>query len=87
MKTFLRDNGLTIALGALFIFSALGMILSGHSAYNEELQHHGLPVIGLLAYLTSGDFLSALFENWESEFLQMAVNLLLLQREFRLKLA
>lgn len=71
MKTFFRDNSLTIALVALFLFSALGMIWSGHSAYNEELQHHGLPAIGLLAYLTSGDFLSALFENWESEFLQM----------------
>ena len=77
MKTFSRDNGLTIALAVLFLFSALGMIWSGHSAYNEELQHHGLPAIGLLAYLTSGDFLSALFENWESEFLQMSAYVIL----------
>jgi hypothetical protein len=77
VKTFFRDNGLTIALVALFLFSALGMIWSGHSAYNEELQHHGLPAIGLLAYLTSGDFLSALFENWESEFLQMSAYVIL----------
>ena len=77
MKTFFRDNGLTIALVALFLFSALGMIWSGHSAYNEELQHHGSAAIGLLAYLTSGDFLSALFENWESEFLQMSAYVML----------
>ncbi|MCO5066478.1 MAG: hypothetical protein M9924_19005 [Rhizobiaceae bacterium] len=77
MKTFFRDSGLTIALAALFLFSALGMIWSGHSAYNEELQHHGLPAIGLLAYLISGDFLSALFENWESEFLQMSAYVML----------
>jgi hypothetical protein len=77
VKTFFRDNGLTIALVALFLFSALCMIWSGHSAYNEELQHHGLPAIGILAYLTSGDFLSALFENWESEFLQMSAYVIL----------
>ena len=77
MKTFVRDNGLTIALVALFLFSGLGMIWSGYSAYNEELQHHGSPEIGLLAYLMSGDFLSALFENWESEFLQMSAYVML----------
>jgi small-conductance mechanosensitive channel len=77
VKTFVRDNGLTIALVALFLFSGLGMIWSGHSAYNEELQHHGSPAIGLLAYLMSGDFLSALFENWESEFLQMSAYVML----------
>jgi len=77
VKTFFRDNGLTIALVALFLFSALGMIWSGHSAYNEELQDHGSPAIGLLSYLTSGDFLSALSENWESEFLQMSAYVML----------
>ena len=52
MKTLFRDNGLTIALVALFLFSALGMIWSGHSAYNQELRHHGSAAVGLLAYLT-----------------------------------
>ncbi|TIT54767.1 MAG: hypothetical protein E5W72_02495 [Mesorhizobium sp.] len=61
----------------MFLFSALGMIWSGHSAYNEELREHGSAAIGLLAYLKSGDFLSALFENWESEFLQMSAYVML----------
>src|SRR5690606_5372316 len=30
-----------------------------------------------LAYMQSGDFLSALFENWESEFLQMGAYVVL----------
>lgn len=77
MKTFLRDNGLTIALVAMFLFSVLGMIWSGHVAYNEELREHGSAAIGLSSYLTSGDFLSALFENWESEFLQMSAYVIL----------
>ncbi len=63
MRTFFRDNGLTIALVAMFLFSAIGMIWSGHATYNEELRHHGAPGVGVLAYLASGDFLSALFEK------------------------
>ncbi|RWN56943.1 DUF6766 family protein [Mesorhizobium sp.] len=77
MKSFFRDNGLTIALVAMFLFSVIGMIWSGHTAYNEELQNHGSASIGLLSYLASGDFLSALFENWESEFLQMSAYVML----------
>ena len=77
MRTFLRDNGLTIALIALFLFSGIGMVWSGHAAYNKELSEHGSPAIGIAGYLTSGDFVSALFENWESEFLQMAAYVML----------
>jgi hypothetical protein len=77
VKTFFRDNGLTIALVALFLFSVLGMIWSGQAAYNKELTDHGSPALGLLAYMGSGNFLSALFENWESEFLQMSAYVML----------
>ena len=71
MRAFFRNNGLTIALIAMFLLSVLGMIWSGQAAHNEDLREHGAPLVGLAAYVTSGDFLAALFENWESEFLQM----------------
>jgi hypothetical protein len=77
MKGFWRDNGLTIVLVTMFLLSGLGMIWSGLAAYNEELRDDGEAAIGLLAYLVSGDFLSALFENWESEFLQMSAYVML----------
>ena len=77
MTKFLRDNGLTIVLATMFFLSVIGMIWSGHAAYNEELGDHGAPAIGLLTYMASGDFLSALFENWESEFLQMSAYVML----------
>jgi hypothetical protein len=64
-------------LVAMFLFSALGMIWSGHAIYNEELQQHGSAGVGLPTYLVSGDFLSAIFENWESEFLQMSAYVML----------
>lgn len=77
MRVFFRDNGLTIALMAMFLFSLIGMIWAGHISHNEELFEHGASAIGVLAYLGSGAFLSALFENWESEFLQMSVYVIL----------
>ena len=77
MKKFLRDNGLTIALMALFAASMLGMIVAGQASYNQELRDHGSGPVGLATYLATGDFLSALFENWESEFLQMSAYVVL----------
>lgn len=77
MRHFLRDNGLTLALSAMFLASLAGMALTGHAARNQELGEHGQTAIGLSAYLSGGVFLSALFENWESEFLQMAVYVVL----------
>jgi hypothetical protein len=38
----------------------------------EELRLHGRPPVGFLDYLATGHFLSATFENWESEFLRDA---------------
>lgn len=77
MRIFLRNNGLSLVLSTMFIVSAGGMVLTGHAAFNKELGDHGRAALGLLAYMGSGEFLSALFENWESEFLQMAVYVVL----------
>ena len=68
----LRDNGLTLALMAAFLVSLGGMMLAGWADENAELAQHSRPAISFASYIVSGSFLSALFENWESEFLQMA---------------
>jgi hypothetical protein len=77
MRNFLRNNGLTLALSLMFIVSVAGMILTGRAAFNQELADHGQPGVDLVAYMATGEFLSALFENWESEFLQMAAYVVL----------
>ncbi len=71
MKTWLRDNGLTLALLALFGVSLIGQALTGWASENQARADHAQPVLAFTSYLISGEFLSALFENWESEFLQM----------------
>lgn len=77
MRRFLRDNGLSVTLFGLFVISLIGQALSGWRAQLAELRLHELPAIGFTDYLPSGHFISAVFENWESEFLQMAAYVLL----------
>lgn len=74
---WLRDNGLSVALFALFAISVAGHALAGWQVWNAELARHGVRGIGLWAYLASGQFISSLFENWESEFLQMSAYVVL----------
>jgi hypothetical protein len=42
-------------------------------AYNEQRAQWGEGPVTIWNYLASGHFLEALFENWESEFLQMGL--------------
>jgi uncharacterized protein DUF6766 len=70
---WLYDNGLTIAAFAMFAVSFGGQIIAGQAAYNEDRRDHGQSPAGVIAYITSGAFISATAENWESEFLQLAV--------------
>lgn len=74
---FLRDNGLTIALGGAFLFCLGGMLLAGWRSHNAELADHHAALLSLSQYAGSGAFVSAVFENWESEFLQMAAYVVL----------
>jgi len=74
---FLRDNGLTAVLLLLFAGSILGHLLTGwHVAIDDAVRHHQ-PIMTLGAYTISPEFLSSMFENWESEFLQMAAYVVL----------
>jgi hypothetical protein len=71
MKKFLHDNSLSLVLFALFFVCILGLVLSGFDNQNNELRSHGQSEITLSEYVVSSDFYEAVFENWESEFLQM----------------
>jgi hypothetical protein len=72
-----RNNGLSLTLGLLFLVFMGGQTVTGWHALNEERREHHEPEMGLGAYLGSGHFMEATAENWESEFLQMAAYVLL----------
>ena len=77
MSRRLRENSLSIVLFGLFAVFLLGQSLTGWRAYDAEQREHHEPDGGTSAYLTTGHFVEATFENWESEFLQMAAYVLL----------
>ncbi|WP_276133286.1 DUF6766 family protein [Polluticoccus soli] len=70
---WLKNNSLSITLLVLFLFSIVGQIVTGHEEHNQEMQQEGGVAISMSDYLTSGHFFQSTFENWESEFLQMAL--------------
>lgn len=74
---FLKRNGLSIVLLLLFLGFLIGQTVTGHIVSNEERLTLGLSAEPLARYLASGHFISATFENWESEFLQMGMYVLL----------
>ncbi|HWG89749.1 MAG TPA: DUF6766 family protein [Candidatus Thermoplasmatota archaeon] len=77
MKRWLHDNGLTLVLLALFLFAAVGQAIAGVGQYNEEQQEHQQSPVTLGDYVLTAHYWEALSENWESEFLQMAVYVIL----------
>ena len=77
MKKFFRNNGLSAVLFLLFAASLGGQYFTGLAEYNGDREEHGATSVGYLEYLGEGHFVEAVFENWESEFLQMAMYVLL----------
>ena len=64
-------------LTTLFAVTMIGQVWTGWFTYNQEQTDHGSSPVTVLAYLGTGHFGEATFENWESEFLQMAFYVLL----------
>jgi hypothetical protein len=74
MRRFLRNNGLSLVLFGLFFFAfIIGQSLTGQHEYNEDQKEHGQPTVTFAEYLGGSHFLEATMENWESEFLQMFI--------------
>jgi hypothetical protein len=76
MKKFLKDNSLSIVFFFLFVFTIIGQAITGLKEYNQEMQDEGGQQLSIGQYINSGHFLQSTFENWESEFLQMALFLI-----------
>jgi hypothetical protein len=72
-----RDRALTLVLMATFLLFLVAQMITGLYEYNATQREHREPLVTLSGYLGTGHPWEALFENWESEFLQMAVFVLL----------
>src|SRR5688572_1404134 len=77
MARLLKNNGLTIVLMLLFAATIIGQWFTGWHVENQELSRHGESAITLGQYAADPNFISTVFENWESEFLQMSAYVVL----------
>jgi hypothetical protein len=77
MKKFFKHNGLSIVFLLIFIISLVMQCLTGYNHHNQERMEEGENELTIYQYLHSGHFIQATFENWESEFLQMALFIVL----------
>lgn len=72
MAQFVRDNGLSLVVFSLFLLFLGGQSVAGWLEHNDTAREHGQQMVAYLPYLLTGHFWESVFENWESEFLQMA---------------
>ena len=73
MRRIVRDQGLTLAMFGIFAVLLVGQSVTGQHDYNQDQRDHGEATVSYPTYLTTGHFVEATFENWESEFLQMGM--------------
>jgi hypothetical protein len=77
MPRWVRENALSLVMFGAFLVFLLLQSVFGWLTRNEELAQYGRAADSYWSYLTTGHFVEATFENWESEFLQMAAYVLL----------
>jgi len=70
MRTFLRQNSLSLFFAVIFLAALVGQGFAGHADYNAHQITDGLATISLGRYLTSSSFAVDVAENWQSEYLQ-----------------
>jgi hypothetical protein len=77
MRRFVRENSLSIVFGALFAAALVGQAIAGWKQYNAEQFAEGYGRVDLAHYLTSADFAVDVAENWQSEYLQFLLYIVL----------
>ena len=83
MRRFAREQSLSLAFLALFLAALAGQAYAGWNDYNNlETWHarmaHEMPqTLSFGRYLTTSSFAQAVTENWQSEYLQFTLFILL----------
>ncbi len=76
-RGFLRENSLSIAFGLLFLAALAGTAVAGRIDYNADAVTHGGKAVSLDTYVTSSQFGRQVMENWQSEYLQFTLMMML----------
>jgi hypothetical protein len=77
LRRFLRDNGLALTFGVLFLLALVGQAFAGNADFNNRQIATGGAPIGLWEYVLSSDYAVNVAENWQSEYLQFLLFVML----------
>jgi hypothetical protein len=77
LRSFLKHNGLSLAFLALFLAAIGFQAVAGLAEFNEEQDRHGNPHVSFWRYVTSSAYGAAVMENWQSEYLQFTLFIVL----------
>jgi hypothetical protein len=70
MRSFVRDNSLSLFFGLIFLFALVGQSFAGMAQFNQHQLADSMATVSYAQYLTSSDFAVDVAENWQSEYLQ-----------------
>ena len=70
MRRFFRESSMSLFFGLLFLVSLGGQSVAGWQLYNDRQGAEGLGELTWWRYVTSADFAVDVSENWQSEYLQ-----------------
>jgi hypothetical protein len=74
---FLRGNSLSLFFGAILIGALVGQSFAGLHQFNAEAVAHHQTTSTWWRYVTSSEFGGDVMENWQSEFLQFTLYILM----------
>jgi hypothetical protein len=77
MRRFLRENSLSLVFLTFFLLAVAAQAFAGWHEFNDQATAHSDSTISLGRYLTSSSFGNAVLENWQSEYLQFTLYILL----------
>ena len=76
MRRFAAENGLSLFFGVLFLAALVGQSFAGQHAFNADQLAHDGRTLSWPDYVLSPAFGGAVLENWQSEFLQFTLFIL-----------
>jgi hypothetical protein len=77
LRDGLRNNSLSLVFLTLCVLTIVGQAVSGTAQYNNDALTEGLQQISVWQYLVSSDFAVDVAENWQSEYLQFLLFIVL----------
>ena len=70
MRRFVRENSMSLFFGLIFVASLVGQSFAGWHQFNNRQAAEGFGQLTWWGYVTSADFAVDVSENWQSEYLQ-----------------